>query len=260
MLSSDLRSIPKPEMVLFDYGDTLAWEPIPDFLRGWRTVFQFVREKPADVGPEQAQALADSLWRRFSHSRSLSASKKGGFEIHEWHQLRTVSEALGLEFSLSLPEVETVLMDSSCPSHPHPGTAEMLDFLRTQGIPTGVISNIGWSGQALAHRLTKLFPAHQFQFVLASSEYGIRKPDPLLFQIALRKAGLPPEKVWYCGDNWEADVEGAHRAGLFPVWMGGGGAPPGGGDFPYLKISAWRELADALEELSEITEKKVPCI
>ena len=138
------ESVPRPEMVLFDYGDTLAWEPVPNFLRGWQAVFQHVCAKPEGVGPEEANALADSLWRRFS--RSLSAARKGGWEIHEWQQLRTVAEALGIEFSLSLPEIETVLMDNSCPSHPHPGTAEMLDFLHRQGIMTGVISNIGWSG------------------------------------------------------------------------------------------------------------------
>ncbi len=174
------ESVPRPEMVLFDYGDTLAREPAPDFLRGWRAVFQYVRAKPEDVGPKEACELADSLWRRFSDSRSLSAARKGGWEIHEWQQLRAVSEALGLEFSVPLPEVETVLMDSSCESHPCRGTAEMLDFLQRQGIITGVISNIGWSGMALAHRLGGLFPGHPFAFILASSEYGVRKPDPLL--------------------------------------------------------------------------------
>lgn len=240
------ESVPRPEMVLFDYGDTLAWEPVPNFLRGWQAVFQHVCAKPEGVGPEEANALADSLWRRFSHSRSLSAARKGGWEIHEWQQLRTVAEALGIEFSLSLPEIETVLMDNSCPSHPHPGTAEMLDFLHRQGIMTGVISNIGWSGNALARRLDRLFPAHSFVFVLASSEYGIRKPDPLLFQIALRKAGLPPEKVWYCGDSFSFDVRGAHSAGIFPVWLNRGGNEPEEADFPYLTVSGWEKLTDIL--------------
>ena len=74
------ESVPRPEMVLFDYGDTLAWEPVPNFLRGWQAVFQHVCAKPEGVGPEEANALADSLWRRFSHSRSLSAARKGRSE------------------------------------------------------------------------------------------------------------------------------------------------------------------------------------
>lgn len=35
---------------------------------------------------------------------------------------------------------------------------------------------------------------------------------------SIKKAGLPPEKVWFCGDNPKADVEGAAKAGFFPVW------------------------------------------
>ena len=179
--------VSRPEMILFDYGDTLVWEPVPDFPRGWRAVFQYVTENPDGVTPEQAHQLADGLWRRFSASRSLSASRKGGWEIHEWQQLRTVLEALDLRASLPLSELECVLMDNACQSHLFPHVEETLDSLRRLGIRTGVISNIGWSGQALARRLDKLLPGHSFEFVIASSEYGIRKPDPLIFQIALKQ-------------------------------------------------------------------------
>lgn len=237
----------RPEMVLFDYGDTLAWEPAPDFLKGWRAVFQTLVKNPDGAAPEQAQRIADGLWRRFSGSRSLSASRMGGWEIHEWQQLRTVFGALGLESSLPLPEVEILLMENACPSHPHDGTAEMLDFLRGQGVRTGVISNIGWSGNALSHRLGRLFPGQPFEFVLASSEYGIRKPDPLLFQIALRRAGLPSEKTWYCGDNFTFDVRGAHGAGIFPVWLNRTEQEPEEANFPYLAVSGWGEFTNIFE-------------
>lgn len=52
---------------------------------------------------------------------------------------------------------------------------------------------------------------------MASSEYVIRKPDRMLFETALRKAGLPAEQAWYCGDSIRYDVLGAHRAGIYPV-------------------------------------------
>lgn len=238
-------------MILFDYGDTLAWEPVPDFLQGWQAVFQFVTENPDGATPEDAKQIGDELWQRFSGSRSLSASRKGGWEIHEWQQLRTVLEALGLKTSVSLAEIEIILMENACPSYLKPYAMEMMNFLYEQKIRTGVISNIGWSGNALAHRLSRLFPSHTFEVVIASSEYGIRKPNPLLFQIALKKAGLPAESVWFCGDNLQADVYGAHGAGIFPVWykefVGGLDEGP---DFPHLAVMSWRELTDRLADLS----------
>ena len=53
---------------------------------------------------------------------------------------------------------------------------------------------------------------------MTSSDYIFRKPNPILFEIALRKAGLPASEVWYCGDNPEKDIEGASAVGIFPVY------------------------------------------
>lgn len=228
-------------MVLFDYGDTLAREPAPDFLRGWRAVFRYVGENPKGARPEDAFAIGEDLWRR------QLACRQAGVELHEWQQLQAVFDALAIEPSLPLADMERVLMEHSSPCGPVPQAAELLARLDAMGIPTGVVSNIGWSGQALARRLEGLFPGHRFAFVLASSEYGVRKPDPLLFQIALQKARLPAARVWFCGDSLRADVEGAHRAGLFPVWFrpGEGPAPA----FPHLAVGGWGELAALLEGL-----------
>ena len=101
-------------------------------------------------------------------------------------------------------------------------------------------------------------PENHFEFILASSEYCIRKPHPVLFQIALQKAGLTAEQVWYCGDSIKADVYGAHNAGIFPVLY----ESKTHEDHPYpdqneglsvefehLHIGHWRELMDILEKI-----------
>lgn len=44
-----------------------------------------------------------------------------------------------------------------------------------------------------------------------------RKPNRVLFDIALNKAGLAADKVWYCGDSITADIEGAYGVGISPV-------------------------------------------
>ena len=98
-----------------------------------------------------------------------------------------------------------------------PYVEEMLECLKENGIRSGVISNIGWSGHALKERINRLLPKNQFEFIIASSDYGIRKPNSMLFELAMQKANLPPDEIWFCGDNVKADVFGARNVGIFPV-------------------------------------------
>ena len=137
-----------------------------------------------------------------------------------------------------------------------PCANEMLVYLENRGIRTGVISNIGFSGDALTERLNRLLPDNRFEFVIASSEYMIRKPDPMLFELALRKARLEAQAVWFCGDSPIADIAGASSAGLFPVWYEDLTMENPFREKNYklpecehLHIHDWQELIDVLEKL-----------
>ena len=94
----------------------------------------------------------------------------------------------------------------------------MLDYINANNIRSGIISNIGFSEKALTARINRFLPHNRFEFIIASSEYGFRKPSPYIFELALCKSGLSPSEVWFCGDNVKADVEGANAVGIFPVW------------------------------------------
>ena len=48
---------------------------------------------------------------------------------------------------------------------------------------------------------------------LQLSEYMYRKPNNRIFALALEKAGLQAEDVWYIGDQYECDIVGARNAG-----------------------------------------------
>ena len=56
-----------------------------------------------------------------------------------------------------------------------------------------------------------------FSFSLAGGEVNSFKPDPGLFEQALKRAGLAAREAVYVGDNYFADVIGSRRAGLRPV-------------------------------------------
>jgi putative hydrolase of the HAD superfamily len=56
-----------------------------------------------------------------------------------------------------------------------------------------------------------------FTFALSGGEVDSYKPEPGLFEHALKRAGLSPRDAVYVGDNYFADVVGSRRAGLRPV-------------------------------------------
>ena len=239
----------KPKMILFDYAHTLAWEPQPDFIRGEKAVFAHVQDNPRHVTPEEAARLGTEL---FLAARDCRHSN---WELHQHQYLRLKYDLLGLTFDLPTADIEKLLWTAACPGEVMPGVQEMLAELRTRGIRTGVISNLSWSGEALADRLRSLLPEHDFEFVISSSDVAVRKPNPLIFQAALAKAGLSPDDVWFCGDQIDADVFGAQAAGIFPVWYEDLTIPNAfakknaglaiTGD--HLHIHHWRELIAALD-------------
>ena len=241
----------KPEMILFDYGDTLLREPDFDLARGERAVFKHVVRNPRGLTPEAMSRFESELYRSFEPFR------RAGYEPHEYQLLRLKYEYHGIGLDVSIPEAEVILWDAASPLSERclaPHVKEMLARLRREGIRTGVISHIGWSGSALRRRVDRLLPEHRFEFVLASSTYGVRKPDARLFELALRKAELPAGRVWYCGNSFDHDVRGAANAGLHPVWYRGLRAEGGGASdarygegVAHSTIDDWNDLAALIE-------------
>ena len=239
-----------PKMILFDYGHTLLYEPGFDTLAGERALFEKVVDNPREVTSEQAEAMATRIFASFAPAR------EAGMEIHEHVGMRLKNEWLGLKLSVSMEEAERIFWDHASEGAIMPGVERMLSCLTEKGIRSGVISNISWSGKALTDRIRRLLPDNRFEFVIASSEYGIRKPNRLLFELALRKAGLEAQDVWFCGDHPQNDVEGAAGAGLYPVWYDNGTGyeykdrsaetPP---RCDHLHIREWDEMIALLKSL-----------
>jgi len=96
------------------------------------------------------------------------------------------------------PEVETVLSDLA-------------------HLPLGVVTN-GDSAQQ-REKLAKLGLEDFFSVTVCSGDLGVAKPSPEIFAFAARKLGCPAESCAFVGDDWDADIEGASRAGMLPVWI-----------------------------------------
>ena len=204
----------KPEMVLFDYGHTLVHETHYDPLQGAKALLPHITKNPRGVTAEDISAL---------YTEMVSHIDRGAHTLNQEVPFaslaRTLCTLLEIETSLSPRAFQTVFWDGLAPGKAMPGVDAVLGDLALRGVRTGVISNISFSGEALAHRIGTLLPGHSFEFIIASCDYGFRTPQPYLFRAALHRAGLPAEDVWYCGDNTRVDILGASAMGMYPVWF-----------------------------------------
>jgi len=55
--------------------------------------------------------------------------------------------------------------------------------------------------------------------LVISEEVGVTKPDPAIFEIALKKLDCNPDQAVMVGDSWKVDILGARQAGIRPVWF-----------------------------------------
>lgn len=235
-------------MILFDYGQTLIAEESYDGYRGFVALMPYVCSNPCghtarDVADAEAE-IYHALGRDDPEMRIARP-----LEVHMHLYNRFVFEYLDMELSVTPAEAERIFWDAAAPGRAVEGIEELLSWLWAQGFRTGVISNLSYSGQALKERIDRILPKHHFEFILASSEHVFRKPSPYIFQLALKKARLAAPQVWFCGDNFACDVEGAHAVGMVPVWFKPGAAVPPKADFAYLHVRRWRELQAALAAL-----------
>lgn len=234
----------KPEMILFDYGQTLMDEKF-DGVRGTGEVLKYATENKYNLTAEQVQAEAEKINRELGR---LDPGKRHLFQVEVPNHMFTayLYESLGIKINLSAEEIDTIFWNAAAPAKPTEGIGEFLGFLEQKGIRAGVISNIAFAGKVVEKRIRDGFPGYPFEFILASSEYIFRKPNQRIFRLALEKAGLEPDDVWYIGDQYECDVVGARNAGIYPVWY------TGAMDMPYEEkedvrtVSSWKELMEDL--------------
>ena len=86
-----------------------------------------------------------------------------------------------------------------------------------------------------------------FDFIVMSVEHGgIEKPDPRIFDVAIREAGCEPHELLHVGDHIEYDVRGAIDAGVRSVWLNRTSEIRPTDIKPDLEVQTMTELPEAL--------------
>lgn len=94
-----------------------------------------------------------------------------------------------------------------------PRLKETIETLHEMGIRMGMVSNI-ISTSVVPHVLIEYGISQYMECIVMSSDIGVRKPDPRIFEVALKEMGVTAEETGYVGDTISRDVIGAHNAGL----------------------------------------------
>ncbi len=95
----------------------------------------------------------------------------------------------------------------------YPEVVEVLEALRPR-FELAVVSNFDGRLRMILHHLGV---SGFFSHVFVSSEIGADKPDPLIYQRALKLSGLRPDETLHVGDDPIRDWQGAEMAGI-PVF------------------------------------------
>lgn len=98
-----------------------------------------------------------------------------------------------------------------------PDSLPVLEEMKKSGYPLEVVSDaqkVFWlnEGEILGIR-------QFFKFILLSTHFGFRKPDPRLFRIACAMLNTPPEEAVYIGNDLETDVKGAKQIGMQAILL-----------------------------------------
>lgn len=103
--------------------------------------------------------------------------------------------------------------------HLRPYVEPMFERLHRSDVKVGIVSNT----EALLTRfeLDSLPILQTAEAIVLSSDVGIRKPDPQIFQLAVNRIGATPDTTVFIGNDWAADVLGARGAGIRAIYLNG---------------------------------------
>lgn len=101
-------------------------------------------------------------------------------------------------------------------NHLFENTFEILDYLK-YSYNLHIITN-GFS-EVQQGKMKNSNINHYFKTVTNSESVGVKKPNPKIFNHALKVANAPVDKALMIGDNYEADILGAINIGMDAIFF-----------------------------------------
>ncbi len=207
--------------VYFDCWDTL----IKFRLKSSDNIFECFKPHIKNIDSIDIHS-AETIFHNF-HKKYYSTIR--GYELTYKVFCKAQMNLSGIELDIDLDnddELEAFqleLLEKYYDPIPTDGIICFLDYLKSNGIRMGVISNTIYTKKftraAIEKGLAisaKEFDSY-FDFIIVSSEEGLKKPNPDFFRVGMRINGCKnPSEAIYIGDSPYADVYGSYQANMNP--------------------------------------------
>jgi putative hydrolase of the HAD superfamily len=212
------------DTILFDNWNTLV--QAPGLMRSGASVEVFQRSL-RDQGLNYDCDRFIEAYRGVARRQVAEAEARGWTEMDYVQRLLSVLERLGVgeprRSRLAAGAWGDYLSEWPRQTSFFPETPAVLEAVRRR-YRLGVVTNF-MDGPTARTVFDDLKYDAIFDSLVVSAEVGYMKPSPVVFERALGELGSKPENTVMVGDSFEADVVGAHAAGMRGVFIDLDGAP-----------------------------------
>jgi HAD superfamily hydrolase (TIGR01509 family) len=192
--------------IIFDAGNTLL-------RMNYAVIVEHLRSRGRAVTVEQVEEA--ELRARVRLDPHLAPGNATESTTTHGRYLRYLLEHLAVTDEAEIDAIARWRRDYNLPvglwTRADPEAASALRRVREAGLVAGVISNSNGSVRSI---LEETGLAAHLDFIIDSSVVGVEKPDPRIFHLGLREAGVAAGQAVYVGDLYSVDVLGARAAGL----------------------------------------------
>ena len=102
------------------------------------------------------------------------------------------------------------------------GAKETIEKINQKGYLMCLISNTGFTSPDTYNIfLEKIGISKYIKIILLSNEIQTAKPSKKIYDLAIKKLGVPNREIIHIGDNYQADIIGSKNCGIKPLWING---------------------------------------
>jgi HAD superfamily hydrolase (TIGR01509 family) len=212
--------MPTLRAVAFDYGDTLGDLRVAEqkLLETYVEIRRMLEEQAHRDLPEAPDLIQNvTVWVMGQVGASYARHELEELDVLELFQ--QALSALGLDVPREMVqqihelEYRAVVSTRTVP----PENLQALAELRSRGLKLGLVSNAHFLPALMIEDFERLGLVEHMDVIVTSSQLGLRKPHPAIFERLLAELDVSPGEAMFVGDKVREDVVGPKEVGMRAV-------------------------------------------